>query len=660
MPNASDYLLINQSGVNKKISYLALKGDIQGGSTGAGYVLKSGDRMEGNLTLGPISGGDNITLDNDDGSASFGGGTTLIQPYNYNGGNTTSIDTGLIEFSVPSDFTGGDGNWRAVSVYNEPGDLVCGIWGDGKGNFSDLIQTSKGLRIDETTGNFFSDINTGIGGTSSAGLGIYRAGVLHAEWANALWIYTEGNAGSSTPGKIHIRKAVGGRNDGTSNAYVIHNYTGPKEGVEFNYFSYYTANYDSQYPGAIRTQSIGYLAQGNLSNLNAPVNIAFKSDINNVQNKFNFQFYANGSAPSYFGGDVGINTTDPQAPIDIAATGDGANLLRFETERPWVFRQINTGAGTKLNLHCESGAKDLIISARNSGGTDDVNAVRVFASDQPHVFVYGDFTANGEIKNSNATIGSDGIIYSKQTRATEFLWARQAAGSAGLYIDNSSGTANTNLAFQIRQAPVDTGSASIYGSYDGAFICGQYQATADTVIGSATIYCNNKTRPTLVLAENNNLLYSDIAILGNAVYRTSRQSHFVCGNGTDNYHAWWTGDEPGYLEGKKDCLERMRLNHIGNLGIGSNPAVKLDVNHTSDNLSEVARFTNTAGVRRGIEVICGNAGGANGINFSGFRMHNSDMDFAIRNQGNGDMIRITKAGVIKANGYSMANLTELT
>ena len=65
---------------------------------------------------------------------------------------------------------------------------------------------------------------------------------------------------------------------------------------------------------------------------------------------------------------VGIGTTTPQARLDIAATGDGAGLLRFSTERPWVFRQAYSGAGTALRLQPITGLKNFEITA--AGGTN--------------------------------------------------------------------------------------------------------------------------------------------------------------------------------------------------------------------------------------------------------------------------------------------------
>ena len=47
---------------------------------------------------------------------------------------------------------------------------------------------------------------------------------------------------------------------------------------------------------------------------------------------------------------VGIGTTTPQSRLDIEALGDGAEILRLSSDRPWVFKQRFTGPSTRLTL----------------------------------------------------------------------------------------------------------------------------------------------------------------------------------------------------------------------------------------------------------------------------------------------------------------------
>lgn len=84
-------------------------------------------------------------------------------------------------------------------------------------------------------------------------------------------------------------------------------------------------------------------------------------------------FHADESNPR-----VGIGTTNPLSRLDIAASGAGAELLRFTTERPWIFRQIYSGPSTGLQLYSTSGLKNFEITAANGVNvatfvTDTVN-----------------------------------------------------------------------------------------------------------------------------------------------------------------------------------------------------------------------------------------------------------------------------------------------
>lgn len=65
---------------------------------------------------------------------------------------------------------------------------------------------------------------------------------------------------------------------------------------------------------------------------------------------------------------VGIGTSSPSSKLDIAASGDGAQVLRLSTERPWYFMQEGTGSSANMVFRPTMGGK--IFKIEENTGTE--------------------------------------------------------------------------------------------------------------------------------------------------------------------------------------------------------------------------------------------------------------------------------------------------
>ena len=140
---------------------------------------------------------------------------------------------------------------------------------------------------------------------------------------------------------------------------------------------------------------------------------------------------------SYEGGNVGIGTAAPASKLDIAATGEGAELLRLSTERPWAFRQIYSGSGTGLQLYSTVGLKTFQVTA--SGGT---NVATFFADDT----------------NPRLGVGRDAPIYSFDVRARAGIrLGLDGNGGGALVLANNT---NDNRIFMEAENSTASGSAA--------------------------------------------------------------------------------------------------------------------------------------------------------------------------------------------------------
>ncbi len=139
-----------------------------------------------------------------------------------------------------------------------------------------------------------------------------------------------------------------------------------------------------------------------------------------------------------------IGATAPAAKLDIANSGNGANLLRFTTERPWTFRQAYTGSGSALRLQPDTGLKNFEITA--AGGAN----VATFVGDDANPRVGINTTLPTNTLHSVSTVSTGSAVYGQST-----------AGSTVAGVFGRSDASNGNGV--IGEAPTGASAYGVWG-----------------------------------------------------------------------------------------------------------------------------------------------------------------------------------------------------
>lgn len=146
----------------------------------------------------------------------------------------------------------------------------------------------------------------------------------------------------------------------------------------------------------------------------------------------------NGTNAYYNAGNVGIGTNSPASKLDIAAVGDGAEVLRLSTERPWVFRQSSTGSVTRLQMRPLTGLKNFDITGPSGG------PVATFFSDESNPAV-GIGTNNPQAKLDVAGTGAGAQLLRLSTERPWIFRQTLTGPSTGLELYSTSGQKNFQI-----------------------------------------------------------------------------------------------------------------------------------------------------------------------------------------------------------------------
>jgi hypothetical protein len=199
-----------------------------------------------------------------------------------------------------------------------------------------------------------------------------------------------------------------------------------------------------------------------------------------VQAQWSTVSTTNMATSSTYTGNVGIGTgttTPAAAKLEIATSGNGANILKFTTERPWVFYQDGTGSGAELTLKDLTGSKSFKIKDFDGTTNFSVNPVSSYFRSPLGI---GAAPATGVMFDIfGSTGGSDNRNFRVTYPGGNGLLNTELAGLANLQTELSVGW----TALYTRQ-----GAATYAGVFNGKTIF----INGAVGIGTKTPYANAK------------------------------------------------------------------------------------------------------------------------------------------------------------------------
>jgi hypothetical protein len=122
-------------------------------------------------------------------------------------------------------------------------------------------------------------------------------------------------------------------------------------------------------------------------------------------------------------GNIGIGANSTNSKVEIVNKGEGAELLKLTTERPWVFRQINTGSTSQLDLHSTVSDKNFKITSLNNNRVAQFFVSDVAASNKVFLVPDGGNVGIGTTTTGSHKLAVDGSIGAREIQVESSDWS---------------------------------------------------------------------------------------------------------------------------------------------------------------------------------------------------------------------------------------------